>query len=393
MDPETYQLNDIRELNTRREGWWDFIPRSANDPTVPSYQWRDAPTRIPKPILTEERRLEKKVQDAESRGLNLGNLPGMSKTQKQATAGALGKLGSAAVLGAMGYPNLAAQQAWSGVTGWVEAQFRDQAEKRLGLQRVSMPLSVSIQNEADPYDYDRLRIGKKRDKISKNPTVKHRYWKYHLLHVDENDLGEVASWDGSGYVGNLTTNQISQGPHEDQFTGDFIDVHKIRLNIEIYSRKVGDTWPAADTAVRAMLWYVHKPTDFGEDGSIGYTMFGPDTPIDTNRALLQERSVFTDVIQRRESQYLIIGDWKLNWKGNAGPTSTVFEFEKEFPAPLRTIPTLPTAVTPYWTWGGWNFEMAAEYLNQNPDGPYLQYDIHWHTWFTDSHSRKKHKRD
>jgi len=392
MDPETYQLNDIRELNTRREGWWDFIPRSANDPTVPSYQWQQAPTRIPKPILTEEKRLEQKVQAAEERGLNLGHLPGMSKTQKQATATALGKVGSAAVLSAMGYPNMAAQQAWSGVTGWVESMMRDQAEKRLGLQRVSMPLSVTIQNDAENYDYERLRTGKKRNRISRNPSVKHKHWKYLLVAGDDKVPGTVAAWTGAGYNGLLASDQLIRGSGESNYTGDWADIHKIRLHIEMYSRKVGDTWPAADTAVRMMLWYVHKPTDIAGDGSVRYTMFSPDAPTNTSRSLLIERSIFTTPIQRRENTYLIIGDWKINWKGNQGPTSTVFEFEKEFPAPLRTMPIIG-GVSPYWYWGGWNLEVAAEYLNQNPDGPYLNYDVHFHVWFSDSHTRKPEKRD
>jgi len=390
MDPETYQLNDIRELNTRREGWWDFIPRSANDPTVPSYQWQQAPARIPKPILTEEKRLEQKVQAAEGRGLNLGSLPGMSKTQKQATANALGKVGSAAVLGAMGYPNLAAQQAWSGVTGWVEGMMRDQAEKRLGVQRVSMPLSVTIANDADGYDYERLRMGKKRDKINKNPPVKHKQWKYAMVEYDDQDPGPVV-YNGAGYHSLVYNNTIPQGSGEGNFTGDYLDIQKVMLHMELYSRNTGDVWPAADTAVRIMLWYEYKPTAVG--GESKYTMFSTENPINRNRSLLEEHSIFTTPIQRRENTYLILGDWKLNWKGNSGPTSTVFQWEKEFPAPLRTIPVIPAVAHPVTSWGGWVLQVAAEYLNENPDGPYLNYDVHFHVWYTDSHSRKKHKRD
>jgi len=390
MDPETYQLNDIRELNTRREGWWDFIPRSANDPTVPSYQWQQAPARIPKPILTEEKRLEQKVQAAEERGLNLGNLPGMSKTQKQATANALGKVGSAAVLSAMGYPNMAAQQAWSGVTGWVEGMMRDQAEKRLGVQKVSMPLSVTVHNDADPYDYDRLRTGKKRQHITNNPSTKHRYWKYAMVEFDEQDPGPII-YNGSGYHSLVYNDVIPQGKGEGNFTGDYLDVHKIMLHMEIFSRRTGDTWPAADTAMRIMLWYEFNPTAIA--GESKYTMFSTTDPLDQNRALLAEHSIFTTPIQRRENTYLILGDWKVNWRGNSGPTSTVFQWEKEFPAPLRTIPNVPTTGQPVAKWGGWALQVTAEYLNQDPDGPFLQYDAHFHVWFTDSHSSKKHKRD
>jgi len=390
MDPETYQLNDIRELNTRREGWWDFIPRSANDPTVPSYQWQQAPTRIPKPILTEEKRLEQKVQAAEERGLNLGNLPGMSKTQKQATANALGKVGSAAVLSAMGYPNMAAQQAWSGVTGWVEGMMRDQAEKRLGVQKVSMPLSVTIHNDADPYDYERLRIGKKRDHITKDPVRKHRHWKYLMIELDERTPGPVDTFNGDGFNSLLYNDTLPPSPAEGGRVGDYVDVHKVMLHMEIFSRKTGDTWPAQDTAMRVMLWYVHRPSLFGAVHR--YTMFSTQVPIDTANALLQERTVFTTQIQRREDQYLIIGDWKINWKGNSGPNSTVFQWEKEFPAPLRTIPIVPTAM-PLCNWGLWQLEVVAEHMNEDPDGPFLQYDAHVHFWYSDASSKKKHKRD
>jgi len=387
MDPETYQLNDIRELNTRREGWWDFIPRSANDPTVPSYQWQQTPARIPKPILTEEKRLEQKVQAAEGRGLNLGNLPGMSKTQKQATANALGKVGSAAVLGAMGYPNLAAQQAWSGVTGWVEGMMRDQAEKRLGIQKVSMPLSVNIANEADPYDYERLRIGKKRDRITKNPSVKHQHWKYIEEELDQQDPGLVDTWVPGSVHLLLWGGGHAPGTGETQRVGDFFAIQKIRQHIELYSRKDGDTWPAADTAVRIMLWYEFRPAEGG--GNPNFAMFGfTRNPINKNTAICSDQSIFATLTQRRENRYLLLGDWKLNWKGNAGPTSTVFEWEKEFPAPLICIPN-----DGHGYWGAFYLEVSAEYLNQDPDGPYLQYDMHTHFWFTDSHSRKKHKRD
>jgi len=131
------------------------------------------------------------VQAAEGRGLNLGNLPGMSKTQKQATANALGKVGSAAVLSAMGYPNMAAQQAWSGVTGWVEGMMRDQAEKRLGVQKVSMPLSITVQNDADPYDYDRLRTGKK-DNILQT------------IHPPNTDTGSTPWWNSMNKIQGLS---------------------------------------------------------------------------------------------------------------------------------------------------------------------------------------------